>query len=68
VQEALDDFLRKDLMLFLDGRYLSLALPQNPNFGLAAGTAPAGTDAERRSQLVMSIHPASPAAAREVGD
>jgi hypothetical protein len=37
VQQALDDFVNKDLMLSLDGRYLSLALPANPNFELALG-------------------------------
>jgi ribosomal peptide maturation radical SAM protein 1 len=40
VQQALDDFLRKDLMLLLDGRYLSLALPANPNFELASDPQP----------------------------
>jgi ribosomal peptide maturation radical SAM protein 1 len=39
VNEALQEFVAKDLVLFLDGRYLSLALPQNPNFELAAGPA-----------------------------
>jgi ribosomal peptide maturation radical SAM protein 1 len=34
VHAALQDFVSKDLMLFLDGRYLSLALPENPNFDL----------------------------------
>jgi ribosomal peptide maturation radical SAM protein 1 len=34
VQPALDDFVSNDLMLFMDGRYLSLALPQNPDFEL----------------------------------
>jgi len=37
VQLALAEFLEKDLVLFLDGRYLSLALPENPNFELQAG-------------------------------
>jgi ribosomal peptide maturation radical SAM protein 1 len=32
IEEALDDFLIKELTLFLDGRYLSLALPENRNF------------------------------------
>lgn len=32
VQNAVDEFVAKDLMLFLDGRYLSLALPVNPDF------------------------------------
>ncbi len=31
---ALQEFVEKDLMLFLDERYLSLALPENPNFEL----------------------------------
>jgi ribosomal peptide maturation radical SAM protein 1 len=34
IEPALKDFVEKDLMLFLDGRYLSLALPENPNFEL----------------------------------
>jgi len=34
VKTALDEFVNYDLMLFLDGRYLSLALPENPNFDL----------------------------------
>lgn len=37
VQSALDEFVNNDLMLFLDGRYLSLALPANPNFEMPAG-------------------------------
>ncbi|MEA3159140.1 MAG: hypothetical protein QOD95_688, partial [Gammaproteobacteria bacterium] len=37
VQQALDDFVAQDLMLFLDGRYLSLALPANPNFEMTLG-------------------------------
>ena len=28
---ALSEFVEKDLMIFLDRRYLSLALPENPN-------------------------------------
>jgi ribosomal peptide maturation radical SAM protein 1 len=32
VEEALNEFVDKDLMLWLDGRYLSLALPENPYF------------------------------------
>ena len=39
VEAALKDFVEKDLMLFLDGRYLSLALPENRNFELQAGPA-----------------------------
>ncbi len=37
VDAALSDFVEKDLMLFLDGRYLSLALPENRNFEREAG-------------------------------
>jgi hypothetical protein len=35
IQNALKEFVEKDLMLHLDGRYLSLALPENPYFDLA---------------------------------
>jgi ribosomal peptide maturation radical SAM protein 1 len=38
VHEALDEFVHMSLMLHLDGRYLSLALPVNPNFELAPAT------------------------------
>ena len=34
IEEALNDFVSKDLMLAVDGRYLSLALPENRNFDL----------------------------------
>ena len=37
IEDALQRFVEKDLMLFLDGRYLSLALPENRNFQLEAG-------------------------------
>jgi len=37
VAEALREFVDNDLMLFLDARYLSLALPQNRNFELTPG-------------------------------
>jgi hypothetical protein len=30
IDDALDEFLEADLMILLDGRYLSLALPENP--------------------------------------
>jgi ribosomal peptide maturation radical SAM protein 1 len=39
VQEALDEFVDKALMLFLDGRYLSLALPENRFFDLERAPA-----------------------------
>jgi ribosomal peptide maturation radical SAM protein 1 len=32
IQESINDFVSKDLMLALDGRYLSLALPENRYF------------------------------------
>jgi ribosomal peptide maturation radical SAM protein 1 len=38
VEETLQRFVEKDLMLFLDGRYLSLALPENRNFQMEAGS------------------------------
>jgi ribosomal peptide maturation radical SAM protein 1 len=38
VQATLEEFVGEDLMLYMDGRYLSLALPQNRNFELPAGT------------------------------
>lgn len=34
IEDTLKDFVDKDLMLHLDGRYLSLALPANPYFDL----------------------------------
>lgn len=30
IEDSLNEFLDKDLMVFLDGRYLALALPENP--------------------------------------
>jgi ribosomal peptide maturation radical SAM protein 1 len=39
VEPALAEFLSLELMLFLDGRYLSLALPENPDFDLSLNTA-----------------------------
>ena len=30
IEEALDEFVEKDLIVLLDSRYLSLALPENP--------------------------------------
>jgi hypothetical protein len=32
IHESINDFVSKDLMLALDGRYLSLALPENRYF------------------------------------
>jgi ribosomal peptide maturation radical SAM protein 1 len=56
VQEALDDFVKKDLMLSLDGRYLSLALPANPNFELALG--PQAVTQQKPQQPVEGFVPA----------
>ena len=39
VQESLDEFVEKWLMLYLDGRYLSLALPHNRFFDLERSPA-----------------------------
>jgi hypothetical protein len=49
VQQALDDFIAKDLILFLDGRYLSLALPANPNFEMSVGPQAAALPQQRPS-------------------
>jgi ribosomal peptide maturation radical SAM protein 1 len=40
IEAALQDFVEKDLMLSLDGRYLSLALPENRNFELPVAEVP----------------------------
>jgi len=52
VQVALDDFVGKDLMLFLDGRYLSLALPENPDFELPTPGQPLAAPAPSVAGLV----------------
>jgi ribosomal peptide maturation radical SAM protein 1 len=39
VEAALADFIAKDLMVHLDGRYLALALPASPFFGRSAAAA-----------------------------
>ena len=49
MQQALDDFIAKDLILFLDGRYLSLALPANPNFEMSVGPQAAALPQQRPS-------------------
>ena len=58
VQQTLDDFVGKDLMLFLDGRYLSLALPQNRNFELPLGPQPADRPTVALKDLTLAIAPA----------
>lgn len=55
IENALNDFVSKNLMLFLDGRYLSLALPENRNFALEhLPERPAAAEAtvERSPELV----------------
>ena len=56
VQGALDDFVAKDLMLHMDGRYLSLALPNNPNFELPQSPKPA-EPAKVPENFVLAINP-----------
>jgi len=46
IKDALENFISNSLMLHLDGRYLSLALPENPYFDLK------DTPPERRSASV----------------
>ncbi|HLJ88768.1 MAG TPA: RiPP maturation radical SAM C-methyltransferase [Candidatus Angelobacter sp.] len=52
IQPTLDEFVSLDLMLFLDGRYLSLALPENRHFDLEAGPAHTGRSAPVESGVV----------------
>lgn len=54
VQPALDDFVSNDLMLFMDGRYLSLALPQNPDFELSTDPQRAGPAAPAPERFVLA--------------
>lgn len=49
VQAAVDEFVSKNLMLFLDGRYLSLALPENRYFDLELGPGQPGWPAAART-------------------
>lgn len=55
IKEALEEFVKRDLMLHLDGRYLSLALPENQNFDLAntPDYHPVEMEAERISKQVQ---------------
>ena len=50
---ALEEFVDKDLMLFLDDRYLSLALPENPNFELDSPSPVIAPD--REASLLVSL-------------
>ena len=52
VNASLEEFVQHDLILFLDGRYLSLALPENPNFELDE-SAPAAPQ-ESYSEIATS--------------
>jgi hypothetical protein len=63
VDKALQDFVAKDLILFLDGRYLSLALPVNPNFEMQLGPQPS---AEPQPSGVEGFVPAAQLAATKV--
>jgi hypothetical protein len=64
VRQALDDFVAADLMLFLDGRYLSLALPGSPYFdaptGPLAGAAELGDCPEGTAPLAELTVPSMP--------
>jgi ribosomal peptide maturation radical SAM protein 1 len=55
VQQALDDFVAKDLMLSMDGRYLSLALPQNSNFELQLGPQRASVPQSAPENFVLAV-------------
>jgi hypothetical protein len=73
VEQALEDFSSKDLMLFLDGRYLSLALPQNPNFEFPAppsreAVAPPAIISTAGLTSISLASGAPKASAGEVGD
>ena len=68
MQQALEEFVEKDLMLFLDHRYLSLALPKNPNFELSSVAAPAVNRTSEWQESTPSAHAATAAAGPEVGD
>lgn len=54
VQQALDELVSKDLTLFMDGRYLSVALPQNPNFELPSDPQRADTASDARPGFVVA--------------
>jgi ribosomal peptide maturation radical SAM protein 1 len=55
VQQALDDFVAKDLMLSMDGRYLSLALPQNSHFELQPGPQRATATQNAPENFVLAV-------------
>ncbi|MBZ5522822.1 MAG: RiPP maturation radical SAM C-methyltransferase [Acidobacteriia bacterium] len=68
VQQALDDFVSKGLMLFLDDRYLSLAIPQNPNFELQLGPQAAAIEAGSGQAFVPGSDRVSATTGAEVSD
>ncbi len=74
VQPALDEFVSNDLMLHMDGRYLSLALPQNRNFelatdpGHAAVTLAADQVEHHPARMQISAPAESSLATSEAGD
>lgn len=55
VRQALDDFVAKDLMLSMDGRYLSLALPHNTNFELQLGPQRANMAQSVPENFVLAV-------------
>ena len=55
MQQALDYFVAKNLMLSMDGRYLSLALPQNTNFELQLGPQRANVAATAPENFVLAV-------------
>ncbi len=74
VRQALEEFVGKDLMLAMDGRYLSLALPQNPNFELAtdavrtAAARPADELPREPGLLQIAVPPIHTGRDAEAGD
>ncbi|MBV8706432.1 MAG: RiPP maturation radical SAM C-methyltransferase [Acidobacteriaceae bacterium] len=54
IGQALESFLTRDLMVHLDGRYLSLALPENPHFESAA-LAVRRVDIQQPSQTIQLV-------------
>jgi ribosomal peptide maturation radical SAM protein 1 len=56
LRAALAEFVGRDLMLFLDGRYLSLALPENPNFELDPGPLQAALSPREQAPEQPSAH------------
>jgi ribosomal peptide maturation radical SAM protein 1 len=73
VRPALDEFVSKELVLHMDGRYLSLALPQNRNFELTTdpghvSASPAEQPTARRPAVLQMPVPIVSLAATSEGD